>query len=234
MWKCTMQFCAVPENHVPQMTFFMWWAKVWKAHKKSQRYRVYSIVYSIDPWTILHCWFLLGGSLLMGKQLKKAEKVQLVKIGENPFESGKCWKQKAISSFYQSGLRIFVRAPEVSFCCTWKFGQKHPSLRAAAQSNIYGFITLICFGLSMWIHLSFLQTYFFLHFYTRYNEKKKTYNWILMIYTLKRRNAATKVVILFLVIQSNTVSYILKMTLMKKYTKMVEVMELLIRHYFDI
>lgn len=55
-----------------------------------------------------------------------------------------------------------------------------------------------------------------------------------MIYTLKRRNAATKVVILFLVIQSNTVSYILKMMLMKKYTKMVEVMELLIRHYFDI
>ena len=100
----------------------------------------------------------VGGILVNGKQLNKAEKVQHVKIVENPFESGKCWKQKAIPSFYQSGLRIFVRAPEVSFCCTWKFGQKHPSLRAAAQSNIYGFITLICFGLSMWIHLSFLQT----------------------------------------------------------------------------
>ena len=101
-----------------------------------------------------------------------------------------------------------------------QFGKKkHPSLRAAAQSNIYGFITLICFGLSMWIHLSFLQTYFFLNFYTRYNEKKKTYNWFLMIYTLKRRNAATKVVILFLVIQSNTVSYILKMMLMKNTPK---------------
>ena len=136
---------------------------------------------------------------------------------------------KVVSEFLFGHLKFHFVVPE-----NVQFGQKHPSLRAAAQSNIYGFITLICFGLSMWIHLSFLQTYFFLHFYTRYNEKKKTYNWILMIYTLKRRNAATKVVILFLVIQSNTVSYILKMMLMKKYTKMVEVMELLIRHYFDI
>ena len=32
----------------------------------------------------------VGGILVNGKQLNKAEKVQHVKIGENPFESGKC------------------------------------------------------------------------------------------------------------------------------------------------
>ena len=130
---------------------------------------------------------------------------------------------KVVSEFLFGHLKFHLVVPENLGKSTHLYVQQRR-----------GFITLICFGLSMWIHLSFLQTYFFLNFYTRYNEKKKTYNWSLMIYTLKRRNAATKVVILFLVIQSNTVSYILKMMLMKKYTKMVEVMELLIRHYFDI
>ena len=94
----------------------------------------------------------VGGILVNGKTAKKKPKkynmLKLVKTHSKVVnaENKRQFHHfiKVVSEFLFGHLKFHFVVPE-----NVQFGQKHPSLRAAAQSNIYGFITLICFGLSM-------------------------------------------------------------------------------------